>query len=160
MLRCYHGPRNTAINMTKQTRLYQVLGYAGVIPFLVGTFFTWCGPMQETIYAAELFIVYSVVVLSFLAGSWWGFSLPQGQTTRATLVVGSCVYALFAAGSWLIGYQPLTLILLGIGYVAIWLHEFFMPVSDGSGAYRIMRTLLTLTVFVCHLLVAMQIYTL
>lgn len=146
--------------MIKPTLLYQVLGYAGLLPFLVATYLTWCGPMQDIIYAAELFTIYSIAVLCFLAGSWWGYSFADANGSESKLLIASCAYALVATGSWLLGYLPATIIVLGVGYVAVWLQEFFIHGPVGQGAYRTMRSILTLTVFVCHLLVAMQIYTL
>lgn len=146
--------------MNKHNYLYQILIYAGVIPFLVGTYFTWCGPMQEILYAAQLFSLYSIFVLSFLAGRWWTRTITNNKARQTKLALVGCLYILFLGAAWLMGYRPLTIILLGFGYVALGLYEFFAQASDEQGSYQITRILLTLTIFVCHLLVAMQIYTL
>lgn len=152
--------------MNKST-LHQGLGYLGLVPFFVGTYYTWCGPHNEILYAGQAFTVYSIVVLSFIAGSWWGATLssakenPSISDRRQTiLIVSSCIYACFAVGCWLLSNLSLTVTLLGFGFVGLWFQELYFPSNNLSSSYRLMRTVLTLSVFVCHVLVAVQLYQL
>jgi len=144
-------------NPPSQSRLYQVLGYASLLPFIYGTFVIWCGPFQDQIKTAEWFSIYSILILNFIAGTWWGFAFTQNTLAQRRMILSSSAYALFTLGCWLLGNQPLTILLLGLGFVVIWLHGFFVPTYNSESAYRVMRTLLTLTAFVCHLLVAAQL---
>lgn len=142
--------------------LHQGLGYLGLVPFFVGTYYTWCGPHSEVLYAAQAFTIYSIVILSFIAGSWWGATLlssnDDNNRRQAVLIVSSCVYAGFAVVCWLLSSLALTISLLGFGFVGLWLQEIYFPSNNLSSAYRLMRTVLTLSVFVCHVLVAVQLY--
>lgn len=141
---------------SSQSKLYHILGYAGLSPFLYGTFMVWCGPMEKQLPTAELFVVCSILLLGFIAGTWWGSAFSENSRVQRRITLSSYAYALFTLGCWMVGNLPVTVLLLGFGYIAIWLHEFFIPISNNRRSYQVMRTLMTLTIFVCHLLVAAQ----
>lgn len=66
------------------------------------------------------------------------------------------VFALAAA--LITAFVPLkwATISLGAGHFLIWAMEFFVPGLEAGHSYRVQRTILTMTLVVCHALIAIQ----
>jgi len=45
---------------------------------------------------------------------------------------------------------------LGFGHLLIWILEFFIPDLEMEHSYKVQRTILTMTLVVCHALIAIQ----
>lgn len=137
---------------------YRLLTYLGLIPFLVYTYQTWCGPIEEVQSSTRSFLVFSSSTLIFISGCWWGISYRHEQSARLRMMlVGLC----FGLGSaLLVTFVPREwgVVILGLAHFVIWILEFFVPGIQLEHNYKIQRTVLTMTIVVCHMLVATQFF--
>jgi hypothetical protein len=62
------------------------LGYAGVLPFVVGAAFVWLvgGNADAHAFAALVLSCYAAVIISFLGGLHWGLAMRQSPATMPT----------------------------------------------------------------------------
>jgi hypothetical protein len=132
-----------------------LLGAAGLIPFLVlGLGAVGADPVRS-LYAAEGLVGYGAVIMAFLGGVHWGFTLGEHDTlaggvpvrlVRARLALGvvpSLVgWAAILCG--IIGHPVVSLIILIAGFIAILVMEFRAEKRDLlPGDYLALRTVLT-----------------
>ena len=66
----------------------QRLGYAGLIPFVVGALLVWLVRADVHAYVALALSAYAAVVLSFLGGIHWGLVMRQPQLSPRVLYWG------------------------------------------------------------------------
>ena len=131
------------------------LGYLGLIPFIVGV----------VSYAAklniwgtggdQLFVNYSIVIFTFLAGTLWGNGIYQALGVRARLAL--IMSNVFALVSWSMlflidSHNTFIIIVLAIGYLAIWFIERSnrYRIAKHLDEYDVMRFRLTVTVVFMH----------
>lgn len=72
-------------------RLAHCLGYAGLVPFVIGCALVWLiGGRDQEQHAFVTFALsaYAGLVISFLGGIHWGLSFARGLTSRQPLVWG------------------------------------------------------------------------
>jgi hypothetical protein len=91
--------------MKNQTIIYG-LGLAGLIPFVGAAIAALAGWQIMGTDPQTLFLTYSAIILSFLAGSLWGMSreLPE-NTLSSGLLIFSNVVALLAWLSLILGKE-------------------------------------------------------
>jgi len=132
-----------------------LLGAAGLIPFMVlGLGAVGADPMRA-LAAAEGLVGYGAVIMAFLGGVHWGFTLGEHDTlaggvparlSRARLVLG-VVPSLIGWAAILcaiIGYPALSLAILIAGFIGILVMEFRAEKRDLlPGDYLALRTVLT-----------------
>jgi len=135
---------------------YRTLAYLGLIPFLVFTYQSWCGPIENVHSSTRAFLVFSACALVFISGCWWGISFTLSDQARLPMMLIGLVFALAAA--LITAFVPLkwATISLGAGHFLIWAMEFFVPGLEAGHSYRVQRTILTMTLVVCHALIAIQ----
>jgi hypothetical protein len=132
-----------------------LLGIAGLIPFLaLGLGSVGADPVRA-LAAAEGLVGYGAVIMAFLGGVHWGFTLGEhdtlsGQTparlVRARLVLGVVPtligWAAILCG--IVGYPALSLLLLIAGFIGILVMEFRAEKRDLlPGDYLALRTVLS-----------------
>lgn len=129
------------------------LGFAGLLPFLG----TLIGQALNQLWAgrapAELFLIYSALILSFLSGGLWGTVLQGATFRRVTLLLASNALCLLGFAALIIQWQVASLVLLATAFAALlWLERRFVdPLSDPPG-YRLVRAQLTGIVIMLHAL--------
>ena len=64
------------------------LGWAGLLPLVVGAALVWLVRADVHPYAALLLSTYAAVIVSFLGGIHWGFAMRQAQSSAALLAWG------------------------------------------------------------------------
>jgi hypothetical protein len=162
----------TAVNETKshssKSHITIWLGYLGLIPFLIPL---W--QMIEAVnigvgihsasvfglYAPYIFISYSAIILSFLAGVLWskGKIDSQHKVSKAAIIFSN----LMALSAWasliLINYSSMmtmfaVALLLG-GFGSLLLAERALNIDSQDTNYWRMRLVLTMIVIVAHALV-------
>jgi hypothetical protein len=147
--------------------LIRILGYAGLIPFVVPVWLMidgfWFGPGLQSaalfgLYAPYIFIAYSAVILSFMSGTLWAnvqmtgnLSLVKPSVLMSNLLALSAWFALL-----LIYIAPIMTIfavtLLMLGFISLlWAERI---VDSGTEVYWRMRLSLTTIVTALHLVVA------
>jgi hypothetical protein len=65
-----------------------LLGYAGLIPFLIGPAWLTFSPLTAPPWLDHVWLLYAGLIASFMAGTFWGMALlvaegPQGQLGMA-----------------------------------------------------------------------------
>jgi hypothetical protein len=66
----------------------QWLGYAGLLPFVVGAALVWLVQGEALFYATLALAAYAALIVSFLGGIHWGLAMRQPEPPTATLVWG------------------------------------------------------------------------
>ncbi|NOH73383.1 DUF3429 domain-containing protein [Vibrio pectenicida] len=145
----YMVSTHTRSTMTK-------LGYLGLTPFLFGLLLSLTGSHFMGLNGETFFTTYSVVILSFLSGILWGNSIEnfESRLSIKALILSNCI-VLAAWFSVLLGEKNelVSLLILLIGYIAVWRAEKLMRVenqSAGPEGYFDMRTRLTSSVVLMH----------
>lgn len=134
--------------------LVQRLGYAGLIPFLITALWAWFDPSHQP-WANQLFVYYSAIILSFMAGTLWGRTLHTDIAShpQAVFITTNIV----AVTAWLVlalGFLTIATGVLLLGFVAIlWTELRYLRSTPASYPnYATMRFVLTTIVVACHLL--------
>jgi|GEM_PF-4439543 len=135
---------------------YRTLAYLGLIPFLVFTYQSWCGPIEGVRSSTHAFLVFSAYALVFISGCWWGISFTGPDKAKVPMMLIGLAFGLSAA--LITTFVPLkwATISLGFGHLLIWILEFFIPDLEMEHSYKVQRTILTMTLVVCHALIAIQ----
>ncbi|WP_268677115.1 DUF3429 domain-containing protein [Vibrio caribbeanicus] len=140
---------------TKQNTMYS-LGYLGLIPFIVGVVSYATQINIKEIGGDHLFVSYSIIIFTFLAGVLWGNGIYQASGTGARLAL--IMSNVFALTSWAMlfiisDHNILIVTGLAIGYLTIWFiersnrHRFANKLDE----YDMMRFRLTVGVVFLHL---------
>ena len=154
--------------------LIQILGYLGLVPFL---YFVWLAASNDlsfSIMPSKMFVVYSGIILTFLAGAMWGTLIshlrrPEDQfpvemasisslskTASIIVALATNIIALVCWLTILISdlHPGVALTTLMAGFVCILWIELGWHVKRGSvklNQYLKMRAILTAVVCTCHL---------
>ncbi|WP_440056846.1 DUF3429 domain-containing protein (plasmid) [Pseudoalteromonas sp. T1lg65] len=128
------------------------LGYFGLLPFLACI--AWILMTGASIEVINAFQYYALGILAFMAGSLWrAGEQSYKDAILAVLVVIPYPLMGFMPQPWILGY-------LAIAFWVVLLFERKMPVwQDYHKDYRKMRTVLTSIVFVTHLFMIAQYFS-
>ena len=126
--------------MTASQRIMLLLGYAGLIPFVIPAVVVVMGAEYSNL-ALRIAEAYAFGIISFLTGSWWGMALNRdsGKTlllSNLYFLVGLLIFV-FALQWWALAAA----ILLMSIYFAEQTSSIF---ADLDSRYRKMRVLLTM----------------
>lgn len=126
--------------MTGDSKTRALLGYAGLLPFVIPALVAVSGS-SYTETAATVAGVYAFGIIAFLAGSWWGLGLSASPGKLPWL---SNLYFLLALACFVLlpRWWPLGSALLLFGMLLIEHRSTSMPAFDSS--YRDLRRNLTL----------------
>ena len=128
-------------------KTWKTLGYAGLIPFF--------GCLTLSAYidnlgfnSQQVFIAYSAVILSFIAGSLWRIDDNNEHKSRQLI---SNIFSLIAFSALCVHFLA-GLIILASSYPLILFFEYKMSGQTSMRKhYMIMRCKLTLLVFIAHI---------
>lgn len=131
-------------------RVMTLLGLAGLTPFVAAGLGIFVLDDLLLALAQRSFLIYSLAILSFLAGTLWGETLPDpGAGQRATILVSNGI-VLFAFFALLTAQPVLAAGLLFLGHLAqLWYERQSL---NRPAWYVRLRTGLTAVVCFCHLL--------
>lgn len=130
-------------------RAVLMLGYSGLIPFLIGPLWLTLSPGTAPQWLDVAWLSYVALIASFMAGTFWGFALPASQGPAGQL--GLVIAVLLMLLAWVATLLPfaLSLGLLTIVYLLLLVADFWRErVLDTIGGYFRLRTGLTLGVLV------------
>jgi Protein of unknown function (DUF3429) len=127
-------------------KAWQWLGYLGLLPFILS--------LAASLFiqdwhdkAVQIFIFYSAIILSFLAGSLWRVK-AAGNNNKHLAV--SNLFSLIAFTALLMP-TLISLMVLAIGFLSLFYYESFMKRNnDKKAAYLKMRFNLTSLVVLLH----------
>lgn len=129
--------------------LVYLLGYAGLIPFLIGPAWLSLSPDTAPGWLDQLWLMYAAMMASFMAGTFWGMALlvaegPKGQVG----MVMSGALMLLAWGSLALSFRG-SLCALAVVFVLLALAEIWRErVLDPLSGYFTLRATLTAGVLV------------
>lgn len=140
----------TVDEFARAERMGTRLGYLGLAPFVLGAL---AALLFEDLHqlALRAFLLYSIVILSFMGGVHWGLGLVLGTRQSSRLLI-SVVPALVGWVTLLVLPVHLALAILGGAYIAQWFVDrpilAELPIPPW---YVDMRPRLAYTVAGCHL---------
>ena len=141
------------------SRLINSLGYAGLLPFLAAVWAAYADLSFGTWSTPHLFLSYSVIILSFLAGALWGKAkeLEESNVNRF-LLISSNVFALTAWLAVLLGrdYLLAGLAVSMTGFILVYLVEHKtrgLLLQGIDSTYLKFRLTLTSVVCIAHLVI-------
>ncbi|MFT5807726.1 MAG: chromate transport protein ChrA [Moritella dasanensis] len=130
-------------------KISQTLGYMGLMPFIISLYLS----INDTAWqldAKQVFIAYSAIILSFVAGTLWQTS---DETKHDRRKIVSNIFSLFAFLTFLVN-QHLALAILAANYILLFLYESKLVTlnqeNDRNPAYLTMRFRLTCIVVLLH----------
>lgn len=85
--------------MTGTRKEIQILGYLGLIPFVVLGVWPWIFAGQSD-WVARALALYAFGILCFLLGSWWGIALLRNDANVS--ILSNLVFLVAAAGAVLL----------------------------------------------------------
>ena len=138
--------------MNLPPRLTQSLGYAGLLPFVGFALGLWL--LEGYVHALSMqgFLVYSLAILCFLAGTLWGSAPQHVESERIPRLLVSNGVVIFAVLAFLTAQPLIAALLLMLGHLAQLWYELNTPMKELW--YRRLRTRLTLVAVVFHLVYA------
>lgn len=125
------------------------LGFGGLLPFLAFVLGIWVLRDYPRALSQQGFIIYSLAILCFLAGSLWGSAMHRQGTDKLLRLVVSNGIVIFAAFSVLTAQPVIAAALLALGYLATLWYE--RGSGSRSGWYATLRLQLTLLVVGLHI---------
>lgn len=113
------------------------LGYAGLLPFVLGALLLWVVRADAHPYVAAALSAYAAVVISFLGAIHWGFGFQQSQPATGLFVWG-VVPSLVA---WVAVVLPpyAGLVVHGVMLVACYLVDRRVYPTQGAAAWLTLR---------------------
>lgn len=125
------------------------LGFCGLLPFLLFVLGIWFLRDYPRALSQQGFVIYSLAILCFLAGSLWGTAMQRQGTDKLLRLVVSNGIVIFAALSVLTAQAVVAAALLALGYLATLWYE--RGSGSRSGWYASLRLQLTLLVVALHI---------
>lgn len=137
-------------------RLMSWLTWLGVVPFVISLVCTvWEWPLLGA-SGVQVFIIYSVVICCFMAGTLWGQAIyGDSRTDSVPKLLSSNAIALTVFGALLLALDDQQmLIILSLGYLFALAVEclYTRALVGGVKPYLTMRVAVTLVVFFLHCL--------
>jgi hypothetical protein len=129
--------------------LMHLLGYAGLMPFVAGVYGTFFFDDYPGALARQTFVIYSLAILCFLAGTLWGSAMHYPEHPKFLRLVISNGIVIFAVLGILTAQPVLAAGLLMLGYMAILWYE--RSSSGTTGWYALLRARLTWAAVGLHL---------
>jgi hypothetical protein len=130
-------------------QMQQTLGYLGLAPFALTLVFEKFSPVLFNIAAERVFILYSAIIFSFIAGTLW-----RKHNDRLSLKLQLCsnIFSLLAFFTLLLP-NYLALVILAVIYPAILYCEYYFDAAKTEHkSYLRMRLYLTTLVVIMHII--------
>ncbi len=126
-------------------KTWRTLGYLGLLPFL-GALSASFLVQEWRLKGLQVFISYSAIILSFLAGSLWQVNTKESSVKRQIISNMFCLIAFLA----LLVETSLSLVILAVGYLWLFYYEKFLSNTHDLNHYLKMRFHLTVAVVLLH----------
>ena len=145
--------------------LSRCLAWFGILPFLIAILMVALGSTLFSVSGELLFVTYSAIILTFMAGTLWGqcSHSAESATDHRIPIVVSNIWAIIA---WLCviliqvneAFLSVVILFLALGYTHILLLEKKVNLLVASESYLTLRTQVTCKVIILHLLLLLFIY--
>lgn len=129
--------------------LVSLLGYAGLIPFMLGPAWIQFAPEIAPDWLDAVWLSYCAMIAAFMAGTFWGFSLPacEGAAGLAGMLISTALMLL----AWFATALPFlpALSVLALSFILLLIADFWRERVLGTvGGYFALRATLTAGVLV------------
>jgi hypothetical protein len=127
-----------------------MLGYAGLIPFIVLSISSWLAPPLGA-ESTDLLVLYAAIILSFMGAVHWGAALVNDGQHSGAHYTASVIPALVA---WLavLTPTPVAITLLLVSFIMLYRHDCRVNDQLGFAAWYLpLRKQLTVVVSICLL---------
>lgn len=134
--------------MSGNEKTAKLLGYAGLIPFVVFSTGCWIAlPLVSD--ARQILIAYAALILSFMGAIHWGIAMTYGDEPRSKYFIASVIPALVAWPALLLP-EKLAFVILILGFILLIGYDWYVNESQGLPYWYIaMRNNLTVVVIAC-----------
>ena len=133
------------MTLSGNERIAKILGYAGLIPFIIFSIRSWIEIpyLHNTIF---VLITYAAIILSFMGAIHWGMAMSKTDNKQNKYFITSVIPALAAWFSLLIP-EFFSLIVLLIGFILLISYDLAVEKPQGFPNWYIpMRIKLTFVV--------------
>jgi hypothetical protein len=130
-----------AASLNAPTPLALRLGYAGLLPFVLGAALIWIVRADVLPYVSALLAGYAAVIVSFLGGVHWGFAFRQPTPPNALVAWGVVPSLVAWVGVVMPAYAGL--VVLGLMLVACYLVDRRVYPVEGAATWLTLRFRLT-----------------
>lgn len=133
------------MTLSGNEKIAKILGYAGLIPFIIFSIGSWIEIpyLYNTIY---VLITYAAIILSFMGAIHWGMAMSKTDNKQNKYFITSVIPALAAWFSLLIP-EFFSLIVLLIGFILLISYDLAVEKPQGFPNWYIpMRIKLTFVV--------------
>lgn len=128
------------------------LGYAGLIPFVLGTLLTWLVRDEAHVYVVRGLTNYAAVIVSFLGAIHWGLAFRQSIPSPSPYVWGVVPSLVAWVASMM---QPdAGLVVHGVMLIVCYLVDRRFYPAMGAGAWLTLRFRLSAVAALCCFLAA------
>jgi len=145
--------------------LSRCLAWFGILPFLIAILMVALGSTLFSVSGELLFVTYSAIILTFMAGTLWGqcSHSDESATDHRIPIVVSNIWAIIA---WLCviliqvneAFLSVVILFLALGYFHVLTQEKKVNLLVVSESYFTLRTQVTCKVIILHLLLLLFIY--
>jgi len=145
--------------------LSRCLAWFGIVPFLIAILMVALGSTLFSVSGELLFVTYSAIILTFMAGTLWGqcSHSDESATDHRIPIVVSNIWAIIA---WLCviliqvneAFLSVVILFLALGYFHVLTQEKKVNLLVVSESYFTLRTQVTCKVIILHLLLLLFIY--
>jgi hypothetical protein len=133
------------------------LTYLGAVPFFLAFYISLTSNSFLGVDAAQWFLSYGLVILSFMAGTLWGQVVSEEVSVKRIALATNAI-TLAAWFSFLLAGPPLTLIITALGFIALYLLEALaMAHLKRPDYYLGLRLKVTALVVIAHGLMFWQV---
>lgn len=141
-------------------QLTRTLTIAGILPFVLTLAMALTRVRVNSLTGTEIFLAYSTVILSFMAGSLWGQASHFRSSQHDGLLLASNIWALLAWCCLLFGEETdywINMLILMFGYWHLYWTEKSFSTASAPVSYYALRKWVTCTVILLHILMLLQI---
>ena len=141
------------MNQQESTFTARILGYLGLVPFLVSSFLIWLPLFHR--FAVDSLSIYAAVILTFIGGVHWGLAMQSFQDANRPKNNGNHNQFIFSiipsllAWVAIVFFKPFALILLALCFGLFWLVERSCYKQNLPSWYSQLRNHLTLIASLC-----------
>lgn len=134
--------------MSGNEKTAKILGYAGLIPFVVFSVGCWVAlPLVSD--ASQILIAYAALILSFMGAVHWGVAMTYDEENRSKYFIASVIPVL-AAWPALFAPETFAFIILIVGFILLIAYDWYVNKPQGLPDWYIsMRNVLTVVVVIC-----------
>jgi hypothetical protein len=134
-----------------------LLTYLGALPFFLAIYIRLSNNPFLGVDGIQWFVTYGLLILSFMAGTLWGQIINQSTKLRSIAIATNAI-TLVAWFAFLLTDSAITLIIITLGFIALYLLEAIVMTHIKRPAYYLtLRLRVTAVVVVAHIIMYFQL---